>query len=130
MTSGFLGIALHFIRSTFRHQKEKPVRRAPAAASPGRVKDSSQVSFTREDRCGYAHYEGPEGKLKLYWEFGGGDVIQIISAPTPEEWTAQTNIPLADRIPILSFIGSEAIRQGNGGRGWFEVGENSILIRS
>lgn len=122
MTSGFLGIALHFIKSAFKNKN----RKTPNTASP----KGSAVRFIDEGPSGRVVYEGEEGSFSLYWEFGGGDVLVIISMPTPEKWEAQTKISLEKRLPLLNLIGSEAIRQKNGGRGRYEIQENCILIKS
>lgn len=122
MTSGFAGIAFHFIRSVFKNNNKK----SKSTTSP----KGTQVRFIEEGPSGRVVYEGKEGSFGLYWEFGGGDVLVIISVPTPEKWEAQTKVPLSERTPVLNLIGSEAIRQKNGGRGRYEIQENCILIKS
>lgn len=95
-------------------------------------KNSPQVSFHDGP--------GPSGRvifrhdgitIDLYREFGGGDVLAIIDAPTPKNWPTATGTPLEKRAEILNFIGKKAVeKQTAAGRGRFEVQDNCILIFS
>ncbi len=126
MTSGFMGIALNFIKSTFankNNQKSFGGNNSPRPAG-------SKVWFVDEGRSGRVGYQDDDGTFGMYWEFGGGDVIVIIWVPKEAEWEAQTKIPISKRANILNHIGSEAIRQKNGGRGRYDVQEDCILICS
>lgn len=53
-----------------------------------------------------------------------------IYVPNADEWEAATQIALAHRSEILHFIGSEAIRQNNGGRGNYALEGNWIVVRA
>lgn len=131
MTSGFLGIALNLIRSTFanKNNQGKPSRSGNKQnpINPGR---GGTVWFVDQGREATGTYQDLDGSFDLYIEFGGGDVIVIIHVPNAAEWEARTGIPLSRRAVILDFIGSESIRQKNGGQGRFEVQDGCILIKS
>ncbi len=87
-----------------------------------------RVSFAFSGRDGEAYYSAPEGSFRMYLEFGGGNVVVIISVPTPQNWVAETGIPLERRESVLRFIGQEAITTQNAGRGSFGIGDDAILI--
>lgn len=93
-------------------------------------KNGPLVTFTQEGRSGSFSYSSGAGSFSSWWEFGGGDVIAILSIPNPAYWEKETGIPLAERTAILQYIGSEAIRQQNGGRGRYEVEEDCVLIKA
>lgn len=132
MTSGFLGIALNLIRSTFANKASKgnPSGGGGSKQNPIKPGRGGSVWFVDQGREATGTYQDLDGSVDMYIEFGGGDVIVIIHVPNAAEWVAQTGIPIARRATVLNFIGSESIRQKNGGQGRYEVQDNCILIKS
>ncbi len=127
MTSGFIGIALNFIRSSFKQQKSGKSSLAKAGQPHS---DGWRVRFEESGRSGRVGFEGEGRSFGMYWEFGGADVLAIIDVPTVEKWEAQTGIPLEKRAEILDFIGRETVRQKISSRGYAEIKESCILIHA
>ncbi len=48
-----------------------------------------KVKLIESGRSGYIQYEESYHKCKCYWEFGGGEVLAIISVPTVSDWDKQ-----------------------------------------
>jgi hypothetical protein len=69
-----------------------------------------KASYINKGRYGYVVYKDDQSELNLYFEFGGGDCVAIISVPTADEWEKTTKRPLADREPVLKFIAEQAIK--------------------
>jgi len=90
--------------------------------------NGAKVSFHSSGPSGHVLYESPEGKLNLYYEFGGGDVTAIINVPTEAKWAAATNIPLEKRMAVLHVVGKETVKQQTR-NGAYEITDNCILIR-
>lgn len=134
MTSGFLGIVFNMIRMVFGKQGAAAHSRAARSAQPSRPSappppGMGTVSFTQQGPSGQVIYTSAESRFSLYWEYGGGDVLVTISVPQEAEWEAYTKIPVAKRLDILNYIGREAIRQNNGGKGSFEVDGGWLVVR-
>lgn len=76
------------------------------------ILDSSgwKVEIEERGRHGNIDYSEEAGTIRLFWEFGGGDVIAIISGPLPEEW-ARTYPWAHGRIrEVLHRVAGEVIR--------------------
>ncbi|MBL8900594.1 MAG: hypothetical protein JNM84_23385 [Planctomycetes bacterium] len=69
------------------------------------------VSISENGRDGTVRYRDAEGTLDFYWEFGGGEVISLVSVGTAEEWRARYPWAFARRAEILSRVGAEVVRQ-------------------
>lgn len=69
------------------------------------------VTITEQGRSGRVRYAEGARAIDGYFEFGGGDVITIISMGSREEWAHGHAWALADRGRILKFVADEAIRQ-------------------
>ena len=69
------------------------------------------VEVAERGRDGHVYYHEPAGTITFYWEFGGGDVVAIISGDS--EKTRKKNHPwAASRYrEILERVASEVIRQ-------------------
>lgn len=73
-------------------------------------------------------FEGEGQQFRLYWEFGGGDVVTIVHVPSAGEWEAHTKIPLEKRMDILNFIGRETVRQKISSNGSFKLKGDTLLF--
>jgi hypothetical protein len=68
------------------------------------------VTITQSGRDGEVTYADGLRSIRGYWEFGGNDVVTIISMGTREEWQAKP-WALDKRADILRFVAAEVIRQ-------------------
>jgi hypothetical protein len=66
------------------------------------------VESGREGRVEYA--DGPNA-VSGYWEFGGNDIVTIVSMGSVEDWQRSHSWGLEKRPSILRFIADEVIRQ-------------------
>ena len=92
--------------------------------------NDEKVWFSNQGKGGSATYKSKEGSFTMYWEFGGADTIASIYIPDTENWVTETGIPLEKRESILNFIGQQAIKTQNAGRGKYKIDENYLLILS
>ena len=104
------------------------VRNLFGAPAGGEHTQGPKVSFSSSGRSGHVVYDGPEGQLRMYYEFGGGDVIAIIDVPTEAKWATATAIPLEKRMDVLHFVGKTAVQQQTR-NGSYEIQDACILIR-
>lgn len=91
------------------------------------LKNEGEVSFSQEGIGGYVHFKSKEGRFNMYWEFGGGNVVASISVPNPEQWVAQTGIPLERRAAVLDYIGRVTVQKQTR-NGSFKLEGSSIVI--
>jgi hypothetical protein len=68
------------------------------------------VTITETGRDGQVTYADGLRSIRGYWEFGGNDVVTIISMGTREEWQSKP-WALDKRADILRFVAAEVIRQ-------------------
>ena len=69
------------------------------------------VSFGERGRDGYVYYsEFVVRVMSLYWEFGGDDIVAIISYGTVKEWKKNYPWAVERRSEILDRIATEVIR--------------------
>lgn len=70
------------------------------------------VTITEHGRDGHVAYsEGLLHSINGYWEFGGNDVVAIVSMGSLEEWRRHQAWALERRASILRFVAHEVIRQ-------------------
>ncbi len=82
----------------------------------------TKVSYSNDGRSGHVHYQSPEAKFALYFEFSGGDCVASINIPSPAKWEKETKLPLARREEVLNFIGRQVVKdQTTNGRGHFKI---------
>ncbi len=72
---------------------------------------SRRVTITSTGREGRVHYSDNARAIDGYFEFGGGDVITIVSMGSTEDWARAHAWASADRAAILRFVADEVIRQ-------------------
>lgn len=70
-----------------------------------------RVVIVENGRDGTVRYAGTAGTIDGYWEFGGGDVITIVSMGSREEWAQSYAWAVDSRAAILRFVADETIRQ-------------------
>ena len=69
------------------------------------------VEVAERGRDGYVYYRDSAGSISFYWEFGGGDVVAIVSGDRVEEWKKNHSWAAARRREIMERVASEVIRQ-------------------
>ena len=70
------------------------------------------VTITEHGRDGHVAYsEGLLHSINGYWEFGGNDVVAIVSMGSLEEWQRHQAWAVERRASILRFVAQEVIRQ-------------------
>jgi hypothetical protein len=72
---------------------------------------NARVEIVENGRDGKVFYRDARVAIEGYWEFGGGDVVTIVSMGSREEWERAHRAALPDRTKILRFVADEAIRQ-------------------
>lgn len=69
------------------------------------------VDVAERGRDGHVYYRESAGTITFYWEFGGGDVVAIVSGGRGKDW--EKNYPWAAvrRGEIMARVASEVVRQ-------------------
>ena len=86
-----------------------------------------KLEYINEGRGGYVVYKDGRADIKLFFEYGGGNCVAIIYVPTIDEWTSKTNLPIADRQTILTFVAEQAIRD-QAPKSYYELSDTCIEI--
>ena len=90
---------------------------------------SPQLIPYTEGREGYVVYKDDKGLLKLYFEFGGGDCVAIVSVPGEKEWAGIEGRTLAERTAVLQWIAEELLHTQMK-KGSYMIKENCIEFYS
>lgn len=69
------------------------------------------VTILEQGRDGRVLYSEGIHSIEGYWEFGGGDVVTIVSIGSREEWERSHPWAVDQRAGILRFIADEVVRQ-------------------
>jgi hypothetical protein len=70
-----------------------------------------RVTITMDGREGRIRYSDSGRVIEGYYEFGGADVLGIVSMGAPDEWARAHPWAVADRAEILRFVADELVRQ-------------------
>lgn len=88
-----------------------------------------KLRYSDYGRGGTIHYESPEGRFDMWWEFGGGIAVVIVDIPSAEHWEANTKLPLSNRKEVLQFIGEQVIADKmSSSNASFVIGDNVITF--
>lgn len=98
-------------------------KRTPLEGSP-------KVFLTGAGRSGDLIFESRETSFAFWWEFGGYGTFLIVDVPTPDQWEARTQLPLAKRSDVLNFIGEHLVIHETHGKGSYIIGENVLTVYS
>lgn len=92
---------------------------------------SPKVTITDTGREGRVVYsEGPLRTINGYWEFGGNDVVTIVSMGSRDEWERAHGWAVERRSVILRFVANEVVRlRAPNCRAEFDVESGAILVR-
>lgn len=110
----WISLVVSLINATFRapsaHPRPTPcaVPKAPPTVHP--ALEGASLAYVSNGRDGRVVFHHPKTSFDLYYEFGGNDVLAIITIPTAEQWTSETKLPLTLRAPTLDFIARQIIR--------------------
>ncbi|MFZ5548185.1 MAG: hypothetical protein ACOZJX_05780 [Pseudomonadota bacterium] len=89
------------------------------------------VTFVQQGREGQVVYTEGARAITGHMEFGGGDVVTILSMGTADVWQARHAWAVARRAEILRFIADEAIRQrAPGCSAEVDAPRGDVLVRS
>ena len=72
---------------------------------------SPRVSVVQHGRDGHVAYHEGANAITGYFEFGGGDVVAIVSMGSDADWRARHGWAIDRRGEILRFVAAELIRQ-------------------
>ena len=73
--------------------------------------EQARVTITQEGRSGSVIYEEAGQRISGWWEFGGGDVITIVSMGDRSQWDKDHPWAVERRGAILRTVADEVIRQ-------------------
>jgi hypothetical protein len=86
-----------------------------------------KLSYISIGRGGHVLYEDAAGKIKLEYEFGGGDCVAIIFVPSPAAWVLQTNRAAQERNVIIEFVAQQALKD-QVSNGYYKISDNYIEL--
>lgn len=90
----------------------------------------ARVTITQEGRSGGVIYEEGGQRISGWWEFGGGDVITIVSMGERSQWEKHHPWAVERRGAILRTVADEVIRQkASGCTAEIEEEDGCITIR-
>lgn len=69
------------------------------------------VTIIEKGRDGSVRYADGLRSIEGYWEFGGNDVVTIVSMGTADEWRSAHAWAVPQRAEVLRFVADEVIRQ-------------------
>jgi hypothetical protein len=69
-----------------------------------------KVEVSVRGRGGTIVYTERDNVAHFEWELGGGDVVAIISGPTPQDWNAELPWARGRRAEILMRVADDVIR--------------------
>jgi hypothetical protein len=69
------------------------------------------VTIEEHGRDGAVFYREGDRVLRLYWEFGGGGALAIVSGPPPQDWDRTLPWTIGRRSQIMDRVAHEVIRQ-------------------
>lgn len=72
---------------------------------------SPRVSVVQHGRDGHVTYHDGAHSITGYQEFGGGDVVAIVSMGSEDDWRVRHGWAIDRRAEILRFVAAELIRQ-------------------
>lgn len=92
------------------------------------AKSGPQVRYTDDGRGGTIHYASPETSFDMWYELAMPPAVVDIGVPEPRYWAGQTKTPLAQRKPILRFIGQQVVNDKLAGYGYFLFNDQIMTI--
>jgi len=87
-----------------------------------------RLKYESHGRSGEIIFTNDQTTFKLWWEFGGNNVLLFIDIPNTLQWENQTGIPLLERDNTLRFIAEQVILDQTSGGYNYKIDETSISI--
>jgi hypothetical protein len=90
-----------------------------------------KVTITRDGREGRVRYRDRDGEIEGYFEFGGNDVVAILSMGAREDWARHHPWAMARRAEILRRVADAALKDaGPSCKADIEDDRGVVLIRT
>lgn len=105
------------------HRKEKS-----DTAKSKNMENNPAIEYINEGRGGSVIFKNDKTRFSMWWEFGGGDAVAIVSIPSVESWEDHTLLPLSERKTTLTFIGEQIVKDQFSGKGTFIIGQDVITF--
>jgi len=77
----------------------------------GQLSTKQRLLYAENGRDGYVIYKDAQGGISMYFEFGGGNCVGIIHAPSVAEWTKKFKRLPVERDAVLCFTALQAIKE-------------------
>ena len=91
------------------------------------IRNTRRVLYSNQGREGYVTYQDHISSFTMYFEFGGGNCVAIISVPTEKDWGKLTGRRIEERTEILNFIAKQTLND-QVRNGYFNITDNSIEL--
>lgn len=72
---------------------------------------SGQVRIESQGRSGAVVITVPDGEVRFWWEFGGGDCIAMVRIPDPQQWKQEHPLKNFPRLEFLEALAAEVSAQ-------------------
>ena len=105
------------------HRKEKS-----DTGKSKNMENNPTLEYLNQGRGGSVLFRNDKTRFSMWWEFGGGDAVAIVSIPSEESWEDHTRLPLSERKTILTFIGEQIVMDQLSGKGSFIIGQDAITF--
>ncbi len=93
--------------------------------------ESWEVVVETRGQCGSANYVEGADTIRFGWEFGGRDIIAMISGPEPSTWDDQYPWAVGRRHEIMRRLAQALIEQkASGCRAEFDFDRTLITLRT
>jgi hypothetical protein len=106
-------------RAAFRAEQKRPPAQPPGY----------RLTYQDYGRSGTIWFEDGQFRFDMWWEFGGINALVIIDIPTPDQWTARTQMPIERRDEVLRYVAEQVIHdQTLSGNNGYTIGTSAITI--
>lgn len=92
------------------------------------MENNPALEYKNEGRGGSVLFRNDKTRFAMWWEFGGGDAVAIVSIPSEENWEVHTLLPLSERNATLTYIGEKVVKDQLSGKGTYIIGQNAITF--
>ncbi len=106
----------------------KIVIKQPHPIENPNAESAPQVRYSDQGRGGTIFYTSPETSFDMWYELAMPPAVVNIGIPESRYWVDQTKTPLAQRKPILRFIGQQVVNDKLSGDGYFLFNDQIMAI--
>ncbi len=89
-----------------------------------------QLKYTDGGRSGTIHYSSDETSFDMWYELAAGPAVAFIKIPPVNFWKTQIKIPIDQRQAVITFIGSEVVKNKLSNDGYFLLDDDFITLYS